>query len=463
MPAAIHKRKLTDKDLQRLKPAPAGKRYMVWDTHTRNLAVKVTDRGTITFIVVGRRKGQAAPQYHRLGRYPDQISLREAREQVSDVMRLYRQGTTPKEQEKRKSIERAKARGEAFEVAANAFFEFERGKKLRTAHSTEGVMRRGFLGQTPHYTRTPKGWQVEWKDDKDAVWRDRPVLEINKREIIERLDQIKKQRGKYAARHALAVVRKFFNWCAEGDRYGVAISPATSIKDKTLGITGKDLQRKRVLNDAELRSVWEAAKTMGYPFGPLTQVLMLTGQRLNDWALARHHEIDWETGMLVVPPERYKTELAHEIPLTPYAVEILRGLPTFSGNDALLFSSSFGKRPITGISPNKSRLDAIIAEQRKQAGLGVMPHWVTHDLRRTVRTRLGELGIEDFVCEQVIGHAMPGLRKVYDQGRYRIQKRHALETWEKRLLSIVGETPSPREGPAQGAGSPDTFATTSPT
>src|SRR5450631_3002905 len=131
MPAAIHKRKLTDKDLQRLKPAPAGKRYMVWDTHTRNLAVKVTDRGTITFIVVGRRKGQAAPQYHRLGRYPDQISLREAREQVSDVMRLYRQGTTPKEQEKRKSIERAKARGEAFEVAANAFFEFERGKKLR--------------------------------------------------------------------------------------------------------------------------------------------------------------------------------------------------------------------------------------------------------------------------------------------------------------------------------------------
>jgi hypothetical protein len=44
---------------------------------------------------------------------------------------------------------------------------------------------------------------------------------------------------------------------------------------------------------------------------------------------------------------------------------------------------------------------------------------------------------------------MPGLRKVYDQGRYRVQKRHALETWEKRLLSIVGETPSPEPASPQ--------------
>ena len=327
-------------------------------------------------------------------------------------------------------------------MAADAFFEFERGKKLRTAHSTEGVMRDVVLSRTDTALHADaQGMASRMKDDEDAVWRDRPVLEINKREIIERLDQIKKQRGKYAARHALAVVRKFFNWCAEGDRYGVAISPATSIKDKTLGITGKDLQRKRVLNDAELRSVWEAAKTMGYPFGPLTQVLMLTGQRLNDWALARHHEIDWDNGMLVVPPERYKTELAHES-VDTLRLEILRAVPAFGGTTP----SCSPHRSASGRSPASRRTSHGLMrslERRENRRLGVMPHWVTHHLRRTVRTRLGELGIEDFVCEQVIGHAMPGLRKVYDQGRYRVQKRHALETWEKRLLSIVGETLSP--------------------
>jgi integrase len=145
--------------------------------------------------------------------------------------------------------------------------------------------------------------------------------------------------------------------------------------------------------------------------------------------------------MLVVPPERYKSEVAHEVPLTPKTIEILKALPAFK--DGYLLSSSGGQRPVTGMALLKAKLDTIIADRRKQNGLGAMPGWVLHDLRRTVRTRLSDLGVDAFIAERVIGHALPGLHGVYDQGRHRTQKRDALARWEALLLSIVELQASP--------------------
>ena len=62
---------------------------------------------------------------------------------------------------------------------------------------------------------------------------------------------------------------------------------------------------------------------------------------------------------------------------------------------------------------------------------------VLHDLRRSCRTNVLALGIEDLVCELVIGHTLPSLHSVYDQHSHLPQKRPALEAWESKLLSIV--------------------------
>jgi len=62
---------------------------------------------------------------------------------------------------------------------------------------------------------------------------------------------------------------------------------------------------------------------------------------------------------------------------------------------------------------------------------------VIHDLRRTMRTHLSALPVQDLVRELVIAHAKPGLHKVYDQHAYQDEKRHCLDLWEKRLLTIV--------------------------
>ena len=60
-----------------------------------------------------------------------------------------------------------------------------------------------------------------------------------------------------------------------------------------------------------------------------------------------------------------------------------------------------------------------------------------HDLRRTMRTRLSALPIEDRVREAMIAHAAPGLHQVYDQHRYLDEKRRGFELWEQRLAEIL--------------------------
>ena len=126
------------------------------------------------------------------------------------------------------------------------------------------------------------------------------------------------------------------------------------------------------------------------------------------------------------PPERMKGDAAHEVPLSQAAVEILKGLPRFTGSH--VFSTTGGKRPISGFSKMKTRLDELMPD--------VAP-WRFHDLRRTMRTGLGGLPVPSNVAELCIGHAQPGLHKVYDRHGYRDEKRRAFDLWAACLLLIV--------------------------
>jgi len=67
--------------------------------------------------------------------------------------------------------------------------------------------------------------------------------------------------------------------------------------------------------------------------------------------------------------------------------------------------------------------------------------WVIHDLRRTMRTHLSALPVQDLVRELVIGHSKPGVHKVYDQHAYQDENRRCLKLWGARLMSIIEERP----------------------
>jgi integrase len=229
----------------------------------------------------------------------------------------------------------------------------------------------------------------------------------------------------YAARHAFGAARRLFDWLVARDV--LAESPCERVKAKD--VHGSPEARTRVLDDDEVGRVWAAAGAPPYPYGPLVRMLMLTGQRRDEIAAARWGEVDLEHGLLTIPPERMKGNVGHVVPLTPKAIEILDGLPRFAAGD-FVFAGQSGERPFSGFSKAKRRLDSEIGE--------IKP-FTLHDLRRTVRTRLAELGVTPFVGELVIGHTQKGVHAVYDLHRYEEEKREALERWERRLLAIVGE------------------------
>ena len=67
-------------------------------------------------------------------------------------------------------------------------------------------------------------------------------------------------------------------------------------------------------------------------------------------------------------------------------------------------------------------------------------HWSPHDLRRTGRTMLAQIGCPAEVAESILGHVMPGVQGIYDRHSYDSERRHWLTLWADRLDSIQAAT-----------------------
>src|SRR5262249_48939106 len=88
------KKPLTDRSIQSLKPAPAGKREIVWDALVPGLGVRVTDQGAKSFVLVTRYPGSTNPSPRSLGTY-GAISLEVARTRARQWLGSIRNGVDP--------------------------------------------------------------------------------------------------------------------------------------------------------------------------------------------------------------------------------------------------------------------------------------------------------------------------------------------------------------------------------
>jgi len=59
------------------------------------------------------------------------------------------------------------------------------------------------------------------------------------------------------------------------------------------------------------------------------------------------------------------------------------------------------------------------------------------DVRRTVRTRLREMGVSQDVSEAILSHAPPRIIRTYDRYQPVPEMRAALDAWSARLDAIV--------------------------
>jgi hypothetical protein len=96
-----------------------------------------------------------------------------------------------------------------------------------------------------------------------------------------------------------------------------------------------------------------------------------------------------------------------------------------------------GRRGLAGFSYYNKELGTCLA-----ASGDVTEDWTLHDIRRTVRSELGELGVEPWIAETILAHKRAGIEATYNQAKLERQMRAALTLWAERLRAIVEDTES---------------------
>jgi integrase len=236
--------------------------------------------------------------------------------------------------------------------------------------------------------------------------------------------------GVEAARTVMGVLRHMYAWAIEEGKLKRKDNPASKI-DKNLP---KKKARDVVLSLNEARMVWAAAEATGYPYGAHVQLMLLTGCRSGEWASARRAWIDLDESVMVIPAGEYKSDHVHIVPLVPQAVEILKSIPTPHRGEYML-SSTAGRVPIQGVPKYyRTRLaDAMLA----LTGARFAKAFTSHDLRRTVATRLAEsLGDQgDKLVKRVLGHADGSVTAIYNRYAYVREMRRVLQIWANDLTA----------------------------
>ena len=177
---------------------------------------------------------------------------------------------------------------------------------------------------------------------------------------------------------------------------------------------------------------WRVASAWRHPFARMTQFILLTAARRNEAAEMVRSELDGD--VWTIPGSRYKTKTAHSIPLSRSTRVVLAACPII-GTAGYLFTLG-GRQPIS-CNTTKRRLDALM-----RAELAELERWTIHDLRRTSRTLMSRAGVSADIAERCLGHAIPGVRGIYDRHRFEDEKRAAFEALAAQIERIVNPQPN---------------------
>lgn len=338
----IVRRMLNDRFIYSREAAAKDDRYVIYDTIVPGLGVSVTDRGTKTFIYYARYPTPQGmrPAKSALGKV-GALTLAEAREKARSWRQMIERGVDPREEEKRQQAAAIEKRKNTFGAVADDYIAHIKGQKQRKARQVENEIRREIRSH----------------------WEDRPITDITGTDVR---DLVKKLglRAPYVAHAVYGHIRRIFNFVIGqgGDAYGISQSPCDRLSPREF--VPKKKSRQRTFNDDELRAYWFATEKMDYPYSPFYQLIVLTGQRLNEVAGARWREFDLAKRLWTIPAERFKSGHTQVVPLTDEVIRVLEKIPRFpdSMNDGVkgrrdcLFSTDGGYKPINGFSKGAMQL-----------------------------------------------------------------------------------------------------------
>jgi integrase len=440
--------KLTQAAADKLKPGDQPVTY--WDSQCPGFGLRITPRGRRTWLAMYRVDGKAVME--TLGTMGERPSVADARDRARASMVRAREGVNP-------VVKRRAEKAAAAQAAAEAEI-----KGVTFAETAERFLHDHIeRNSAPKYAREVRRILCH---DVLPVWGDRPIRDITKHDVNDLLDAKadRRERTRKGTRDGAAVqanrtltrLRTLFRWAADMDL--IDADPTAGVRQRV-----KEKARDRALDDDEIKLFWGAAGKLGWPFGPLFKLLLLTAQRRDEVGGMRRPELDLDQRTIwTIPRERAKSDRAHIVHLSAPAVEIIEALPH---TGALLFSAT-GLTPASGYSRAKIRIDKLMTAALREATgdpeAEITP-WILHDLRRTATTGMAKLKmkmpapkpddpdnmidvpIPPHVVDKILNHsagAIRGVAAVYNRHEYGDERKAALDAWGRYLTGLVQERPT---------------------
>src|SRR6202030_1485854 len=163
-----------------------------------------------------------------------------------------------------------------------------------------------------------------------------------RQDVTALLDRIANRGSPVQANRTLARLKTLFKWVLDEEL--IPADPTARVRKVV-----KETARDRTLTDDEIRLFWAGCDKLGWPFGPLFKLLLLTAQRRDEVGTMEWSEVDIGKRIWLIPRQKAKNKRAHEVYLSTMAVEIIEGLPAIGSDPGLVFTTN-EKRPVSGFS-----------------------------------------------------------------------------------------------------------------
>ena len=414
--------KLTDRTVEATRCPVGRKDALIFDDILKGFGLRVTASGKRVFIV--QYRVGATVRRTPLGQWGTELTTAQARKKAEALRGQVRDKRDPVAERKAAQAATAAADAQTKAAAARDAYTLDTLIDDWTVHHLTAR-------SASYRARVPAELRRALK-----VWLAAPAEKVGRIDAVRALDTVKVKSGPIAANRLRAEARACWGWAVK--RGSLTANPWEAIPRPL----ARETARERVLSDAELGTLYNAAGALAEPWGVLVRLLILTGQRRGEVAGMRWEEVNLDAAEWLLPGGRTKNGQPNIVPLTAEAVILLRTVKRRSGAEFVFEGPRM--TAVSGFGKMKARLDAALAQAALETNRKPVS-WVLHDLRRTMATGLQRLGIRLEVTEAVLNHvsgSRSGIVGVYQRHGWEAEKAAALVAWTEHVVNAADSKPA---------------------
>ena len=405
--------KFTDRAIKSLKSKD--KRYIVWKDNGGGLGMRISASGKKSFIFMYRFNDKSCMM--TLGQYP-KTGLADANLFHSQAKKKLDQNIDSGEllqSEKKQEREAG-----TIDWLIEKYLDNYTGLNQKSLREYKRIFYKYILG-LPNPDRQYNESEVIKK-----VWSGRKVKDINRDDIQEIIDKIKKDAPIQANRIHTALCSLF--------RFGIKKYSSKIMINQTPCFEidlAEEKTRERVLSEEEINKFWHNLHK-----GQVSKIveiaikfLLATAQRRGEVAKAEWKEIDFNNKVWTIPAEKTKNKKLYRVPLNKIALELLDEAKQLSANQSWIFLS-----PNSDIHVQPEALTRAVRRNKKIINIDDI---TPHDLRRTASSLMASIGVQRFIVKKILNHSDGTVTAIYDRYAYDKEKREALDLWNDKLEKII--------------------------